>query len=220
MTIGDKAIQNEGLPEFIKRGSPNVISDYFRQMWVEDGNFKANPSCSSAEYQWDRGVVLCDPTRNVQYGLECKATEPHLDLVREFGTHKESSAFGSRFELSGGSLKRLTRSNDPVTAKLASELKRIALENSSKLMEDERELLGEIGVKTASYFVKVTLYEGTGRLSTLWHGRTRDISDAMRVGILAPPDDNAKRLAVEEWIKAHPLKAQEVKAQLKMEGLI
>jgi hypothetical protein len=103
MTVGDKAMCNEGLPEFIREGSPETSCTYFRQMWAEDGSFTVGPY-NRGVFSWSRCVALHDPTKNARYGLDLGVTQKHIELVREFRDRITNDFFGLQRHLTGRSL--------------------------------------------------------------------------------------------------------------------
>jgi len=68
-------------------------------------------------------------------------------------------------------------------------------------MNDERRLLRGLGVSTTEPYVQgVYYYEGSERISVLYHAATSTKDDAMRVAFQCPPDDEVKRAKVEKWM--------------------
>ena len=219
MTVGDKAMCNENLPEFIREGSPETVCTYFRQMWPEDGSFAVRPD-NRGTFHWDRGVALHDPTKNARYGLDLGVTQKHIELVRKFG-ERINDRLGPRWEISARMLRGLTDSPNESVSSCACELHEIALENPSRLMVGEMQMLRErLRIMTTPYLIGITSYEGTGRLSSLWHAQTRSNMDAIRAGILTPADDIRKRTAIEEWLRNRGDEVQVVRMKLEEEGLL
>jgi hypothetical protein len=220
MTVGDKAMCNENLPEFIREGSPETGCTYFRQMWPEDGCFTVGQNnCGS--FQWDRGVALHDPTKNARYGLDLGVTQKHIELVREFGDCITGDLLGSRWQLTGRSLRELRDSPNESVSSCARELYEIVWENPSRLMMDEKQVLKEkLGIMTTPYLNRITLFEGTGRLSSLWKAETNSNMDAIRAGILTTPDDIRKKKATEEWLRTRRDEVQVARKKLEEEGLL
>ena len=220
MTVGDKAMCNENLPEFIREGSPETVCSYFRQMWPEDGSFAVRPN-NQGKFHWDRGVALHDPTKNARYGLDLGVTQKHIELVRKFGNRITGGLLGPRWELSARKLRRQTDSPNESFSSCACELREIVLENPNRLMVSEMQMLRErLGIMTRPYLIAITSYEGTGRLSSLWHAQTRSNMDAIRAAILTTPDDVRKKKAIEEWLRNRGNEVQVVRKKLEEEGLL
>ncbi|MHA1882310.1 MAG: hypothetical protein ACTSUO_04620 [Candidatus Thorarchaeota archaeon] len=213
MLKGDKTFQNQGFPDWLKESPPEVLQKYFGPMWAQDGNFYIDNE-GRVRFQVDRGVVLRDPGKSEIYGITHRATLEHVDLVCRHGTKKEDVRFGIRRQMTNGRLKELENSSDCDIARIAASLRVVVDSNKSELMNDEMEGLGSLGIKTADYFAYLTYYENTGRLSTLWHCTTRTKDDAMRVGIMCPPEDVLKRKLVEDWMENEPVRRQRI-----MDGL-
>ena len=103
----------------------------------------------------------------------------------------------------------------------AVELYKIVLENPNRLMVSEMRVLKEkLGIMTTPYLTRITLYEGTGRLSSLWSAQTNSNMDAIRAAILTTPDDIRKKRATEEWLRTRKNQVQVAKKKLEEEGLL
>ncbi|MHA2265277.1 MAG: hypothetical protein ACXAEN_23040 [Candidatus Thorarchaeota archaeon] len=217
MPVGDKAIHNEGLPDWIQQGSNEVKINYLGAMWAEDGNFYVDPDGRS-RFQWDRGTSLIDQSKDSDYGLESRITPEHVDLVEHFGKKKDGPRFGKRFELTKGMLDALEKSSDPAIAAAASDLSGIVNDNKSRLMKDEMSLLVDLGMEVDDYLRYVTYYEKSGRLSSLWHGTICRVDDVMRTGLLCPPEDVEKRSKFEAWANTQLERRNQVLEVLESEG--
>jgi hypothetical protein len=219
LTSGDKSLQNEGFPDWLKDASPVEKRDYYGPMWAQDGNFYKDPS-GHVRFQWDRGVVLRDPSKSDKYEIEPLATQEHANLVREFGTPKESDGFEGLYDLSLGRLKELEKHYDEDTARTAKSLREIATSTKSELLEDEISGLGSMGIEAKPYLRQVTYSEKSGRLSILWHGSTTTKDSAMRTAIFCPPRDVRKYSDARDWMMSDHDRRNRVKKQLMKEGLM
>jgi hypothetical protein len=88
------------------------------------------------------------------------------------------------------------------------------------MMEEVNVLKEKLGIMTTPYLNGITLYEGTGRLSSCWNARTRSNMDAIRAGILTMPDDIRKKKATEEWLRTRKDEVQVARKKLEEEGLL
>ena len=218
MPVGDKMFSGKGLPGFLENGTPAVICEYYKQMWVQDGNFYVEPS-GKARFQWDRGSLLADPSKADKYNYESKVDIEHIDLVCRFTEAEETEELGKVRKLTLGDLRNLTKSKDSMTSATACNLLDIAKQNPPKLMEDEIELLRSIGVNTNKYLAYLIYYEKSGRLSTLWHASTATQGDAMKGCLMCPPEDVKKKSKVEAWMKGQTELKQKIREQVAMEGV-
>jgi hypothetical protein len=219
MPMGDKALSCTGLPRFIKEASFPVICEYFRQMWVEDGNFNVDSSGRRARFQWDRGVTFRDPSKATKYDFQSLASDDHIALVRRHGDKHQDKTFGETSTLTLGKLNELCGTKETNEALNANSLKELIENNPPKLMEDEIELLAKLGVSAKKYVVEVNFYEGTGRLSALWRALTCRQEDTMRAALLTPPDDMEKLSDVMKWVLQQEERKQDVEHDLGAEGI-
>ncbi len=218
MTSGDKTLQNEGWPSWLKRVSPEALTNYYGALWAEDGSFNVQKS-GRATFQVERGVALRDPSKSENYGRKNIASKDLASFVHEYGDESEDDAFGRQFKLRTGSLKDLENSYDTGIAKQAQELRGIINDNKPKLMMDEQEGLASMGIDTSEYFIYLTYSENTGRLSTLWHYETRTKDDAMRTALQCPPDDEVKRAKVEKWMNSESESERRERIQSEIESM-
>ncbi|TFG27750.1 hypothetical protein EU528_12310 [Candidatus Thorarchaeota archaeon] len=219
LTKGDKSIQNEGFPEWLKEATPEELRDYYGPMWAQDGNFYIDRK-GSARFQVDRAVVLRDPSKEVTYEHQELATKEHAELVHEFGKPKKGANFKGLHELSFGGLRDLKEHDDERIARIAQSLEEIVEHTRSKLLRDEREGLASMGVMTTPYIARLTYSENSGRLSVLYHVSTATQDDAMRVGFLCPPEDIRKLADVRKWMKSQDKRRERIRNQLESEGLL
>jgi hypothetical protein len=212
LTKGDKTLQNEGWPQWLNEstGLPNL--EYYRSLWVQDGNFKLDKNGRVA-FQVDRGVVLRDPKKSQDYGIENAASEKMAEFVRDHGDRTENELFKVQYKVTKGSLDNLAQSMDAEVSQIASELKLIVNDNPPKLMVAEQNGLRHHRIETREYFAYLTYSENTGRLSGLWHYETASKKDTMRVALKCPPDDVRKKAKVERWVESEPDLKKEIELE-------
>jgi len=119
-TVGDKTVQNNGVPEFILNGDIEVVVEYLRQLWAEDGHFISGNG-HRTRFGWTRSVSLLDPQKDVKYGIDCGITEEMIQFIHDHGDYREpfSKTSSSKYVLSGGTLRKLERSDDIAVAMMA-----------------------------------------------------------------------------------------------------
>jgi antitoxin (DNA-binding transcriptional repressor) of toxin-antitoxin stability system len=182
LTKGDKTLQNEGWPDWMKEVPSEALTNYYGSLWAEDGCFVTEKGGHRVSFSVDRGTVEM------------------AKLVRDRGDESKEGPFGGLFKLSSGTLKELENSPDAHISQVAQQLRGIVKDKKPQLMMDEKEGLAKLGIKTSEYFLNLTYSENTERLSTLWRYQTSTKDDAMRVAIKCPPDDEVKRAKVEKWM--------------------
>ena len=219
LTKGDKTLQNEGWPDWMKKISPTALADYYGALWAEDGSFVTEQRSHRAVFRVDRGTVLRDPNRNVEYGTKNKASEEMAKLVRDHGDESVEGPFGGLFKLNAGKLEELENSSDAHISLVAQKLREIVEDNKPQLMMDEQEGLEKLGIKTSEYFLNLTYSNNTERLSALWGYQTSTKDDAMRVATKCPPDDEVKRGKVEKWMRSEFESVRRERVQREIGGI-
>jgi hypothetical protein len=212
---GDKAAQNEGLHDWLKN-DPELAPKYLSPMWAQDGCF---PVCRDrkATFEWERGVVLRDQSKESIYGVEPMVTDKHAQFVREYGERKTSDKFGVTYQVTKGRLEELTENSNRRIAEVAEEILKIAQGNPPRLLVDEIVLLKNLGIKSNKYLSGLTYYESSQRLSALWHANTATKYDAMRVALKCAPEDVVKKLKVEDWVEKNPALKERVERDIENE---
>ena len=214
LVAGDKAIQNKGVHESVLDGTPETKRKYLGPMWAQDGNFYVRPD-GWPKFQWERGVALRDPSKEQTYSHESSLSDRHAELIKKHGNPKDSEGFNPTHKITKNKLEGLEDSSDLETAGNATEILEAILDNPSYLMNDERRLLKDFGVQTSKPYVQgVYYYEGSERISVLYHTRTKTKDDVMRVALQCLPEDVVKRNKVEDWMKSEPARLARVKGEL------
>ncbi|MHA1495884.1 MAG: hypothetical protein ACTSRQ_17955 [Candidatus Thorarchaeota archaeon] len=221
-TVGDKTVQNKGIPDFILNGPVEVQIEYLKQLWPEDGHFTTGENCHTC-FGWTRGTTLLNPEKDLKYGIKRISEQKILSFIRDYGTYIEESTFRNResyprYVLTGAELSRRTKSNDTTVSNPANWLYSLIHSNKPLLMKHEQTLLRGIGVASRDNLDDITYYVGTGRVSVVFRLYTRSLDDAMAVAIVAPPDDKRKLMKVIEWVRSEPARYQRVRSELSAKG--
>jgi len=221
-TVGDKTVQNKGIPEFIMNGPIEVQIEYLKQLWPEDGHFINGENCHTL-FGWTRSACLMDPEKDMKYGIERTSEQKILSLIQEHGVYTDENSFANResyprYILTGGDLLRFTKSSDTTVSNPANWLYSFIESNKPLLMEHEQALTENIGVATRNILVDITYFVETRRVSVKFIAATKSLDDAMIVALIAPPDDKIKRTKVIEWVQSEPARYQRVHGELVAKG--
>ncbi len=202
-TVGDKTVQNRGIPEFIMNGPVEVQIEYLKQLWVEDGHFITGTN-SHTYFGWTRAVSLLDPEKDLKYGIESSITSDIIQLVEKRGEyHKEfNGCYYPRILLPVGELKQYAKTGTSGERELAKRFLSILDSAKPNLLRTEEQLLGNLNIESVSEPNEIWHYLDTGRLSALWRARTKTLDGAMYVAIHASPDDIVKSAKVQTWVKS------------------
>ena len=219
-TVGDKTVQNNGIPEFILNGDIEVVIEYLRQLWAEDGHFIFGEG-QHTYFAWTRAVSLLDPQKDAKYGIDYGITDEMVQFIRDHGEYIEyfNGKYHPRYVLSGGKLRNLEESKNPLIATKAHAFSTLLNRNKPVLMITEQGLLSRINAESIPTCTELFHYIGTGRVSALWRARTQSLDDAMRVAILAPPDDEIKKQHVRSWIKSESSRYRGILYELNERGI-
>lgn len=208
MPIGDRAIQNMGLPTNITQGNRDIKIAYIREFIPEDGSFDSGDDIKG-RFRWARTVVLDAGPKNDMYGPVSQLTKENRDLIRQYGTEKtvffQPDIPSTHIRLSWKTLQELKDSQVPQERKTAERLIKIIEGNPSNLLEDEKRLCESFGFRIRRKPVAICLWSSR-RTKLIWEAGTANISSALKWAHLAPPNDTRKHAKVEDWL--HERKAQ------------
>lgn len=221
--VGDKALQDVSLPKYIMNGTVSVKRAYIQELIPEDGNFYITDS-NRGRFQWNRSVVLDAGKKADEYGFRSKISHEEIEFIKSHG-QKKDLIFSrpeyptSAIRLRWGALEQLTDSEDPQIEYLAKQLKSTVIENPSILLEDELRICESLGVTVNHYPVKISYFLKTGRISVSWQAQTALKEDAMRLGLMAPPNDVKKNVAFKQWMLTESDILRKVVERLRTEGI-
>jgi len=218
-TVGDKTVQNRGIPTFILEGPVEVLVEYLKQLWVEDGEFSSTVESHKA-FRWTRSVALIDPEKDYKYGIDRNFAQDITSFMQEHGKYTEDCSFSQRksyprYVLSKSDLDSLIQDKDIHISESARWLSLFIKSNKPILMNHKRNLLNRIDIATRDNYDEITYYIETGRVSVLFRATTISLDDAMKVAAIAAPDDKQKRLKVIEWIQSDYLRFKRICNEMK-----
>jgi hypothetical protein len=206
-TVGDKTVQNRGIPDFILNGPMEVLVEYLKQLWAEDGEFSSTSESHKA-FRWTRSVALVDPEKDLKYGINRAFSQRITSFVQAHGTYVEDCSFSNRelyprYILTKADIEQLKQDNDIAISETANWLSSFIKSNKPLLMKHEKSLLDRIGIATRDNYDDITYYVETGRVSVVFRATTVSLYHAMRVAVIAAPDDKQKKRKVIEWIQSN-----------------
>jgi len=90
--------------------------------------------------------------------------------------------------------------DDELKSDLVKSIESVISTNRCTLIDDEAGLAEKLGVRMRVYPECTTLYEKTGRVSIKWVATTQGIRNAIKLFMIAPPNDIRKNKIVQDWI--------------------
>ncbi|MFX1564927.1 MAG: hypothetical protein ACFFCH_02935 [Promethearchaeota archaeon] len=221
--IGDKALQDVSLPDYIMNGSLEVKRAYFQELIPEDGNFYITDG-NRGRFQWNRTVVLSAGKKTEKYDFKSKISHEEIEFIKRHGQQKNLTFSQPDFPTSviksrWGALEQLANSKDSKITRLAKRLKSTIKKNPSTLLEDELRLCESLGVTINHYPVFITYFPQSERVSVSWQAQTASKEDAVLLGLLAPPNDVEKNIALKIWMSTEGDIFKKVAEELRREKI-
>jgi hypothetical protein len=194
MTPGNKTIQNPGLPEGHLDWSEGARCAYLEELIPEDGSFSTKRG-----FSWFRNHALYDRDAIKEHGFTSQITTREIELVKTEGN--PSKGLIDQYELSFGKLERLQQSENHNQSQAAKHLVQIISNSPNNLIEDERGIAENLGIKIALSPTSVKYFPKSERVSIKYTAYTASKDDAIRWGEICPPNDERKRNEVESWLR-------------------
>jgi|GEM_PF-6754523 len=204
---GDRTIQNPRLIPSVREGTDLVQRAYVEDFMPQDGCVGQNSVI------WHRVNALHAAHKTEKYQFEPRVGSEEKALIKKHGTKERGNAKGR--VLAWGKLEKLKQHPDEKTACIARNLESITLDNPNRLLLDEARIVRGMGIEVEPKPRDVRYYAGTGRVTTTWQARTPGLKEALKLGIIAPPNDIKNRQKVRNMILNHPMKMKEALRDLR-----
>ena len=157
-------------------------------------------------------VALHAGDKAEKYGMVPLVGEPEIDLIKSKGD-RDDEALVDCWSLPYRRLINLTMSRDTRTASVASNLRDVIKGNPSNFILAEQRALQRLDVESTRTPVNVSFYRKSGRVSVSWQW-TVSGDDAVKIAILAPPNDVVKKGILGSWLKRIPARVKKVISDL------
>ncbi len=204
---GDRTIQNPRLISSVREGTDLVQRAYVEDFMPQDGCVGQNSMI------WHRVNALHAAHKTEKYQFEPRVGDDERVLIKEHG-RKERGNAGAR-ALAWGRLDELKSHTDDGTAKVARRLIRAVKSSPNRLIDDEAGIIRSWGIDMPVVPSVVRFYPKTGRVTITWQARTAGLKEAIKLGIVAPPNDIKNRQKVKQMILENPEKSREALGDLR-----
>ncbi|MFW9864076.1 MAG: sigma factor-like helix-turn-helix DNA-binding protein, partial [Candidatus Thorarchaeota archaeon] len=212
LAAGDKTILNPQLRnEFIEGLSWKALCALIEDTIPEDGT--VNPG----RIRCSHSVALHAGDKTEKYGMTPLVGEAEIELIKSKG-NRDDDALVDCWSLPFGRLTKLTLSRDSGIASVASNLHDVTMGNPSNFILAEQRALQRLDVESTRNPVNVSFYRKSGRVSVSWQW-TVSGDDAVKLAILAPPNDVVKRGILRSWLKRIPARVKEIISDLEQKEI-
>jgi hypothetical protein len=185
--IGDRTMQNKGLPPFIVEGPPEVLTAYLEDMVPEEGCFNNTTGIS-----WNRTHGIYGPGKGGKEYHQPSLSEEQADYIKENASDTGDSK--DRRTLPWSEL--VSKAGD----KTAKSIVDFVNSNPNHLIKDEAEIAKCLGIEIERGPYRLRYYRKTGRITLVSSARTKSFHDAERWGQICPPNDIDKRKKMLDWL--------------------
>ncbi|MFW9845310.1 MAG: hypothetical protein ACFFD6_01070 [Candidatus Thorarchaeota archaeon] len=210
LKAGDKTVENPQLePEFIEGLSWKALCAFIEDTLPEDGT--VGPGTISCAHS----MALHAGNKTASYGFTPLVGPHHIELIKSEGM-REDDLDGWRLQF--GKLEHLRHSKDAEMRSAAKSLHAIAHGNPSNFLLAEYRILERIHVTAVKAPVSVSYYNKTGRVSVAWRWTVTG-DDAIRLAIIAPPNDSEKRGILRNWLLCIPEEVSRIEDELTTQNI-
>jgi hypothetical protein len=205
---GDRTVQNPGLFPGIREFSIKAQCAFIEDLVPQDGTI------SGKRVQWSHSNVLHAGDKTEAYGVSPKVGNAEIALIKEHGRKERHSSV-----LTYGRLEELKESDSEYLRSIADDLWDAVIENSNKLVEDEIRIVRGLGVKYNAKPYTIRYHERTGRVSVAWTAVPEGVLESIKLGMIAPPNDEVKREIMKNLIESHPTYVKRAMNQFEKNGI-
>ena len=190
---GDRTVQNPGFPEAVFRFSWRAKCVLVENIVPHDG------TVAESAISWTHSNVLHPGPKGEKYGVRPVVDDGDIAFIKEHGIEYEES-----WALETSDIKDLRESPKPDVASTASALYDKVYNNPNRLIADGQKVTDSIGVEMKVTPRTVHYFKKTGRVTVAWEIRTARVQEAVKLAIIAPPDDVKKRDAARRILARNP----------------
>ncbi len=192
VTATNKSIENQGLPPVLYEFCETALRAYIEDLIPQDGTVSRR--CIS----WFHSNALNPGTEGKRYSLKPKLDPDMVEFLEEHSKRAQKGRVITR-----GEWEKLGKSDSPETTQKAARLQKIVDENRNKLIDDEAHIARMLGIKVRVVADTINIQERTGKVCIAWAARTEGIREAVKLGMIAPPNDVRKRGLVKRMLAEH-----------------
>ncbi|MHA1769740.1 MAG: hypothetical protein ACTSV3_07840, partial [Candidatus Thorarchaeota archaeon] len=205
---GDKAIQNTELDVSFFEESKKACFAIIEESLAQDG------SVGKGYASWSFSNTLNSGNTGM-YDKPDIISPDEIELIKKEGTQYKKPAC---WQLPWTRLVELKKSESEETSRLARSIEDKILAHPNKLILSIYGIAKRVGLNIPIVVDNIRFYHKTGRVSVAWRARTKKGNNAIRLAILAPPNDIVKKSVYREWLQSIPDEVDGALEELEAEG--
>jgi hypothetical protein len=188
--VGDRTMQNRGLPKIILDGPPEILAAYLEEMVPEEGCFS-----NSTGISWNRTHGIYGPGKRGKRYQNPSLSKKQANYIKENATI-DSDISKERKTLPWSELISKAESGDETAKSIVD----FVNSHPNRLIKDEATVAGRLGVEVQDAPYRLRYYKKTGRVTLVSSARTKSFDDAEKWGQICPPNDIEKRKKMMDWL--------------------
>ena len=212
ITSRDKTIQNPKInPDFLNGLSWRALLAFIEDVVPEDGYFL--PGRVSITHS----VSLHAGDKIDKYAIEPLVGEREVRFIKEHGKKN-----GSSWRLPFGELRKVIENNEHEHAddvETARRLREAVYRRPNRFILDEKSVFERVGIECKASPISIHFHGKSNSVTVSWRLKTASREEAIRLAILAPPNDEIKRRKMREWLRSIPDRVEEMYRQILKNGV-
>lgn len=205
---GNKTLQNPGLFPSILNFSREALCAIMEELIPQDGTVKPN------RIDWSHSHTLFPGFKDTTYKVKPIISQEEVDLVIKHGV-----PYKHYKRLSKGKLDRLTKDKNQDTSRIATKLMNLIFKNPNNFVEYEVRIASILGVKIEKTPQSIFYHKRTGAVTVSWGARTVGKIEALRLAMIAPPNDIRKRQVMRKSILDNPAIVEKIVSENRDRGM-
>ncbi|MGY5864722.1 MAG: hypothetical protein RTV41_08960 [Candidatus Thorarchaeota archaeon] len=188
--VGDRTMQNRGLPKDILDGPPEILAAYLEEMVPEEGCFS-----NSTGISWNRthGIYGLGK-RGIRYQNPA-LSKKQANFVKVNAT-SDADDSKERKTLPWSELVSKAEAGDETARSIMD----FVNNHPNRLIKDETKVAGRLGINVENGPYRLRYYKKTGRVTLVSSARTKSFDDAEKWGQICPPNDVVKKKKMMKWL--------------------
>jgi hypothetical protein len=219
-TVIGRVLQELGLPTGDKTiHNPEIDISLFKESWealcaiIED-SIPQDGTVLPRAISWTFSNALNAGNKSEAYDFEPILDKEEVAFIKEIGKSRKNC-----WSVAWGKLDELAESGYGHSQESSIRIIRKAEENPNRLALNMKAIGTMLGVRIAVSPGTIRLMKKTDRVSVSWYARTRFVSDMVKLGLIAPPNDVRKREILKEYLRPRQDLVRKIEAKLKKRGV-
>ncbi len=206
---GNKSIQNIGLFSEIHTFHDEALRKFVGEVVSQDGTVRAG------RISWSHSNALNPGSKGLKYRIGNAIGNREISLIKRHGRKEEYC-----WALGLGKIRELKKNIDSERdSQLAAKLESCIRRNRNELIDGGLRIAKQLEIKMDTKPYSIRYHKRTGKVSVDWRIFTINKNEALKLAIIAPPNDIIKRGILQKWLKEEAVMVENIRNELTHQGI-